>query len=91
MQLKNESLTPIEETLLRNYVQKAVAEFVFYEALPFLNFPKTTDKAVSKESSEYSQPSTLRDKIPAPVCKRFSGVLLDKNKQVLSDNASKFP
>lgn len=89
--IENDSLKPIELTLLRNYVQKAVAEFVFYEALPFLNF-KTTDKAVSKESSEYSQPSTLSEiKYLRQSVRDLAEFYLTRTSKFLSDNASKFP
>ena len=52
------NLTTLEDDFLRDYVQPCLAQWVFYEAYPFLNY-KTTNKAVSKESSEYSQPSEL--------------------------------
>lgn len=54
----NNDLNVDEEDLLRDYIQPCLAQWSFYEVYPFLNF-KTTNKAVSKESSEFSQPSEL--------------------------------
>lgn len=56
--VKNNTLTPDEQTFLRNYVQPLVAQYTFYLALPFIAF-KATNKSLSKESSEYSQPVDL--------------------------------
>lgn len=47
-----------ETSLIRNYIQPAVAFWTFYESYISLNY-KTTNKAVSKERSEYSDPLTL--------------------------------
>ena len=52
------NLTTLETDFLTDYVQPCLAQWVYFEAYPFLNF-KTTNKAVSKESSEFSQPSEL--------------------------------
>lgn len=52
------NLSTLEDDFLRDYVQPALAQWTFYEAYPFLNF-KATNKAISKESSEFSQPSEL--------------------------------
>lgn len=52
------TLTVAEENLIRNYIQRVVAEFTFYEVLPFINY-KSTNKAISKESSEFSQAADL--------------------------------
>ena len=52
------NLSSLEDDFLRDYVQPALAQWTFYEAYPFLNF-KATNKAISKESSEFSQPSEL--------------------------------
>jgi hypothetical protein len=54
----NTTLTVAEDALIRNYIQNYLAEYVVYEALPFLNY-KATNKAISKESSEFSQASDL--------------------------------
>lgn len=54
----NNNLNSDEEDFLRDYVQPCLAQWVFYEVYPFLNY-KATNKAVSKESSEWSQASEL--------------------------------
>lgn len=52
------NLTVDEEDFLRDYVQPCLAQWAFYEVYPFLNY-KATNKAVSKENSEWSQASEL--------------------------------
>lgn len=47
-------------TLVKNYIQPALAEWTVYHLLPFINF-KLTNKAVSTKSSDNSQPSTIDD------------------------------
>ena len=54
----NNTLTPDEQTFMRNYVQPLVCQYTFWLCLPFINF-KVTNKALSKESSEYSQAADL--------------------------------
>lgn len=56
--VKNNTLTNDEQTFLRNYVQPLVVQYAFWLALPFINY-KATNKALSKESSEYSQAADL--------------------------------
>jgi hypothetical protein len=56
--VKNNTLTPDEQTFMRNYVQPLVTQYAFWLCLPFINF-KVTNKALSKESSEYSQAADL--------------------------------
>jgi hypothetical protein len=56
----NNTLTSDEQTFIRNYVQPMVANYSFYLMFPFLNY-KATNKAISKESSEYSQASELEE------------------------------
>ena len=56
----NNNLNSDEEDLLRDYIQPALAQWSFYEVYPFLNF-KATNKAISKESSEWSQASELEE------------------------------
>jgi len=56
--VKNNTLTPDEEAFMKNYVQPLVAQYAFYLMFPFLNF-KSTNKAISKESSEFSTPADL--------------------------------
>ena len=52
--VKNNTLTPDELELMREYIQPIVTQYTFWLSLPFINF-KATNKALSKESSEYSQ------------------------------------
>jgi hypothetical protein len=52
------NLNPNEEDLLRDYIQPMVAQWTFYNVYPFLNY-KSTNKAISKESSEFSNPAEL--------------------------------
>ena len=52
------TLNSDETNLVRDYIQPAVAHWTHYEAYVSLNY-KTTNKAVSKERSEYSDPLTL--------------------------------
>lgn len=54
----NNNLNNDEQELMRTYIQPCLAQWVFYEVFPFLNY-KTTNKAISKESSEFSSPSEL--------------------------------
>ena len=56
--VKNNTVTQTEESFLRDYVMQMVAQYTFYLCYPFLAI-KTTNKSVSKESSEYSQPAEL--------------------------------
>lgn len=54
------TLTPQEQTFMRNYVMPLTAQYAFYLAMPFIAF-KATNKSLSKESSEYSQPVELEE------------------------------
>jgi hypothetical protein len=56
----NNTLTPDEQTFIRNFVQPLVAQYTFYLALPFIAY-KSTNKSLSKEASEYSQPVDLTE------------------------------
>lgn len=56
--IKNNTLTPDEQELMRAYIQPLVTQYAFWLALPFINY-KATNKALSKESSEYSQAADL--------------------------------
>jgi hypothetical protein len=47
-------------TLMNNFVQPVLAEWVVFHMLPFINF-RLTNKAVSIKSSDNSQPSTVDD------------------------------
>lgn len=59
-QVVSSSLTTQENILMRQYIQPTLAEFTFYEVIPHLNY-KATNKAVSQQSSEFTQPSTIGD------------------------------
>lgn len=52
------SLPTQEDNLLRQYIQPALAEWTFYEIIPHLNY-KSTNKAISQQNSEFSNPSAL--------------------------------
>ena len=56
--VKNNTLTTDEQALMRNYIQPLVCQYTFWLCLPFINF-KATNKALSKESSEFSQAADL--------------------------------
>jgi len=56
----NNTLTNDEISLMRNFIQPLVAQYTFYLALPFIAY-KSTNKSVSKESSEYSTPIDLEE------------------------------
>jgi len=58
--VKNNTLNANEQAFMRNFVQPQVAQYAFYLAMPFLAF-KSTNKSVSKESSEYSTPVDLSE------------------------------
>lgn len=47
-------------TLVKNYIQPALAEWTVYHSLPFINF-RLTNKSVSQKSSDNSQASTIDD------------------------------
>lgn len=47
-------------TLLEDYIQPALIEWVTYTALPYLNY-KFTNKSISKKSSDNSEPSELSE------------------------------
>lgn len=47
-------------TLLEDYIQPCLVEWVTYTALPYFNF-KITNKSVSKKSSDNSTPSELNE------------------------------
>jgi len=56
----NNTLSQDEVNLMKNYIQPLTAQYAFYLALPFIAY-KSTNKSVSKESSEYSQPIDLEE------------------------------
>ena len=56
--VKNNTLSVDEQDLMRGYIQPLVTQYTFWLCLPFINY-KATNKALSKESSEYSQSADL--------------------------------
>jgi len=58
--VENSTLNHLEDDLIRDYIQRLVAEYAFYEAYPFLNY-KATNKAISKQNSDNSNPSELNE------------------------------
>lgn len=52
------NLTQLEEDFMRQYIQPCLAQWTFYECFPYINY-KISNKAVSKESSEFSAPAEL--------------------------------
>ena len=54
----DETLTTVETDLLQNFIITPLAFWTYYEALPSIKI-KATNKSVSKESSEFSQPVEL--------------------------------
>ena len=47
-------------TLVKDYIQPALAEWLLYHILPFINY-KLTNKAVSTKNSDNSNPSGIED------------------------------
>ena len=58
--VENNNLNSDEQSFMRNYVQPQVAQFAFYLMMPFINL-KVTNKAISKEGSEFSTPAELTE------------------------------
>ena len=87
----NNTLNGDEDTLLRDYIQPCLSEFVLYEAMPFLNF-KMTNKAVSQENSEFSTSSTLDDiKYLRQSVRDLAEFYLERLQKHLCDYSTLFP
>lgn len=87
----NSTLTTAEENLIRDYIQSFVCEYSVYEALPYLNY-KATNKAISKESSEYSQPAELAEiKYMRSNVKDMAEFLGKRLEKYLCDHQENFP
>jgi len=54
----NNTLNNDEDYLMRNFIQPMLAQWTFYKVYPHL-LAKTTNKSISKERSEYSDPVGL--------------------------------
>lgn len=78
-------------TLVVDYIQPCLAEWVVYHALPFINF-RLTNKAVSTKSSDNSLPSTaddirwLRDQV-----RNNAEFYSERLKDYIRNNPSSFP
>jgi hypothetical protein len=89
--IQNSTLTAAEEALIRNYIQRAVAEWAHYEVYPFLNY-KNTNKAISKESSEYSTPADLDEiKYMRSAVRDLAEFYLKRLDKYLCDHQQDFP
>lgn len=58
--VENNTLTTAEDNLIRNYIQRATAEYAFYEAYPFITI-KSTNKSTVKQNSDNSTPIELSE------------------------------
>jgi hypothetical protein len=56
----NNTLTPVEDALIRNYIQPMVAEWSYYFAYPYLSI-KSTNKGAVKQNSEWSESADLKE------------------------------
>lgn len=89
--IENSTLTAVEEALIRNYIQRTVAEWAHYEVYPFLNY-KNTNKAISKESSEYSVPAELDEiKYMRSAIRDMAEFYSTRLAKYLCDHQSDFP
>ena len=59
-QITASSLTTANETLLEDYIQPALVEWVTYSSILYFNY-KITNKAVVKKSSDNSEASSLNE------------------------------
>lgn len=85
------TLTTHEEDLIRNYIQRTVAEWVYYEIYPSMNY-KATNKSIAKEGSEYSTPAELSEiKYMRNTIRDMAEFYSARLEKYLDDNASKFP
>lgn len=56
----NNNLNSDEDTLLRTYIQPMLVDYTLYYLIPHISY-KFTNKAVSQQNSEFSNPSDLAD------------------------------
>jgi len=85
------TLTTDETDLIRNYLQPVLSEFSYYHLIPHLNY-KSTNKAISTESSEFSTPSSLEEiKFLRSTVRDMGEFLLKRLNVYLCDNSSLFP
>ena len=85
------SLTANEENLIRDYIQQMVAEWTLYLVLPHINY-KLTNKAVSQQSSEFSEASTVEEiKYLRNSVRDLAEFYSERLTSYLCDNSSLFP
>lgn len=85
------NFTGAYKTLVKNYVQPALAEWVVYHSLPFINF-RLTNKAVSQKSSDNSNPSTVDDlKWLRDQVRNNAEFYNERVKDYIKNNQSSFP
>lgn len=85
------TLTTDEENLIKNYIQRLIAEWVFYEAFPFLNY-KATNKAISKQNSDNSIPSELNEiKFMRSAIRDLAEFYNERLQKELINNGEKYP
>jgi len=87
----NDDLNADETTLLIDYIQPMLIEWTFYEVMPHLNY-KFTNKAISKESSEWSTSSELNEiKYLDDRVRNMAEFYTKRLNVYLCDNESLFP
>ena len=59
-EIETSSVSVRMKTLLEDYIQPALVEWVTYVSLPYFNY-KITNKSISKKSSDNSEPSELNE------------------------------
>ena len=78
-------------TLVKQYVQPALAEWVVYHSLPFINF-RLTNKAVSQKNSDNSNPSTIDDlKWLRDQIRNNAEFYSERMKDYIKNNPTSFP
>jgi hypothetical protein len=78
-------------SLIKDYVQPALAEWTVYHALPFINF-HLTNKAVATKSTDSSQPSTIEDlRWLREQVKNNAEFYSERLRDYIKNNLSQFP
>lgn len=87
----NNNLNNDEDYLMRNYIQPMLAQHSFYRVYPHL-LAKPTNKSVSKERSEYSEPVAFEElKYMRNLIRDTAEFYSKRLQKYLYDNSSKFP
>jgi len=90
-QIINGTVTPVEDSLLRDFIQPAIGEWAFYYSIPFLS-NKITNKGVNKETSQWSSNSDLNEvKYLQKSVRDIAEFYLERLIQYLCDNKALFP